>query len=228
MIRLINVNKSYCEANQQRIIYQDVSLDINSGETVALIGRSGSGKSTLLNLISGIDLPDSGQICIFDEIINELTEERRTLLRRQSMGFVFQFFNLIPTLTVQENLYLPLELNNKLSAHYKTQARQWLSQVGLATRANQYPDKLSGGEQQRIAILRALVHEPMILLADEPTGNLDRETGRHVLELMQTLIQQQGKTLVLATHSMEVAQIADRVLTVHDGRLSAAQTTDIL
>lgn len=219
MISIQNLCKSYREGNVQRVVLDSAGAAIAAGEIVALIGKSGSGKSTLLNLVSGIDLPDAGTIRIGDADITALSEQDRTLFRRRHIGFVFQFFNLIPTLTVAENLQLPLDLNGLLNAAKQDELNGLLRAVGLEARRDSYPDVLSGGEQQRIAILRALIHGPRVLLADEPTGNLDAETGRAVMDLLQRLVRQYRMTALIVTHSDEVAAIADRRYTVRDGAL---------
>lgn len=222
LVQLRGIYKSFREGERERVVFRDASLDIARGEWVFLLGRSGSGKSTLLNLISGIDMPDQGDVVVDSKILNRLSERDRTLFRRNGIGFVFQFYNLIPTLTVEENVLLPLELAGDLTAELRGRARDLLEQVGLAERAESFPDRLSGGEQQRVAVARALVHRPNLVLADEPTGNLDAETGRQVLELFQRLVRQTGTTMVLVTHSSEVARLADRVLTIRDGQLVRA------
>lgn len=219
LLRIENLTKSYREGESRRSIFADLSASIAGGEKVALLGRSGSGKSTLLNLISGIDQPDSGEVVIDGTPLHRLSEHQRTLFRRNHIGFIFQFFNLIPTLTVLENLLLPLELKGRLDAVAQEQARQLLAEVGLADRAASFPDRLSGGEQQRIAIARALIHRPKLLLADEPTGNLDADTGARVLDLLERLLLQSGGTLIMVTHSAEIARRAGRILTIADGRL---------
>ncbi len=194
----------------------DLNLDIAAGECVALVGRSGSGKSTLLNLISGIDPPLRGEVVIGGLNLGRMNERDRTLFRRRHIGFVYQFFNLLPTLTVLENLLLPLELNRRDPAR----AYALLEEVGLEPRAADFPDRLSGGEQQRVAIARALVHEPGLVLADEPTGNLDEDTGRRVLDLLTRLVRRNNGMLLIVTHAREVAAIADRVMVLADGRLA--------
>jgi putative ABC transport system ATP-binding protein len=222
LVELRGIFKSFSEGERERTVFRDASLVIAPGEWVFLLGRSGSGKSTLLNLISGIDMPDQGEVIVDAKPLNRLSERDRTLFRRNSIGFVFQFYNLIPTLTVEENILLPLELTRKLTPALRARARELLDQVGLADRMQSFPDRLSGGEQQRVAVARALVHQPKLVLADEPTGNLDAETGRQVLDLFQRLVRQTGTTMVLVTHSSEVAQLADRVLTIKDGHLVEA------
>jgi putative ABC transport system ATP-binding protein len=173
----------------------------------------------LLNLISGIDLPDAGDVLVEGRAINRMTERERTLFRRDRIGFVFQFFNLIPTLTVLENLLLPLELAGRGKGERARAARELLERVGLADREASYPDRLSGGEQQRVAVARALVHDPWLVLADEPTGNLDLETGRRVLDLLDELIRSSGRTMIMVTHSREVIGLANRLVTLREGRL---------
>ena len=218
-IALRNLRKHYTEGDQQRIIFADLNLDIGRGEFVALLGQSGSGKSTLLNLLGGIDLPDAGQIRISDWLLTALSEVERTRFRRRHIGFVFQFFNLIPTLTVAENLLLPLELNGLAAPDQRERALELLDQVGLGDRRASFPERLSGGEQQRLALARALVHGPWLLLADEPTGNLDAGTGERILELLLTLHRQAETTMVMVTHSREVAARADRILMLDNGRI---------
>ena len=219
IVELRGICKGFREGERERSVFRGASLLIDQGEWVFLLGRSGSGKSTLLNLISGIDLPDQGEVVVGTRVLNRLNERDRTLFRRNSIGFVFQFYNLIPTLTVEENVLLPLELVGPLTAGLRNRARDLLEQVGLADRAASFPDRLSGGEQQRVAVARALVHHPKLVLADEPTGNLDADTGRQVLDLFQRMLRPTGTTLVLVTHSAEVARLADRILTIRDGLL---------
>ncbi len=219
LIRLEGVSKSFEEAGRERVVLHEVNAEFASGEFVVLIGKSGSGKSTLLNLVSGIDTPSAGQVWVAGRDITRLAEHERTLFRRKNIGFIFQFFNLVPTLTVFENLLLLLELNGRAAKPERDRALDLLAQVGLADRRNAYPDKLSGGEQQRIAVARALVHDPLLVLADEPTGNLDVETGQQVLDLLDTLTRQAGKNLLMVTHSPEVVGLADRVFRMTEGHL---------
>ena len=191
------------------------------GELTAVIGRSGSGKTTLLNIISGIDNADGGEVFVGNSRVSHLNDDQRTRFRRVHIGFVFQFFNLVPTLTVFENVCFPLELNRKAHQEGRNRAMALLDRVGLADRTQAFPDRLSGGERQRVAIARALVHDPMLLLADEPTGNLDQETGQSVLTLMTELVRERGQCLIMVTHSMAFANQADRILTLHQGTLVA-------
>ncbi|WP_305043369.1 ABC transporter ATP-binding protein [Geoalkalibacter sp.] len=222
LLHLRGLTKSYREGESTRTVFADLETRIAKGERVALLGRSGSGKSTLLNLISGIDQPDRGEVIIHGTVLNRLGEHERTLFRRRHLGFVFQFFNLIPTLTVLENLLLPLELQGRRGPAEHQRALELLAAVDLAERAAAFPDRLSGGEQQRVAIARAIIHRPALLLADEPTGNLDADTGRQALDLLDTLVREQGATLLMVTHSTEVAARADRILTLRAGRLEEA------
>ncbi len=223
IIRLFDLRKDFAEAGKVRTVLDGVNMSIYSGEFVTLLGHSGSGKSTLLNLISGIEKPTSGSIAIQDVDITAFRERERTLFRRDHMGFVFQFFNLIPTLTVLENVTLPQELAGRDYQDAEDAAMALLEQVGLADRRDTFPDKLSGGEQQRVALARALVHNPMLVLADEPTGNLDEETGQWVLDLLLELTRRKGKTLIMATHNPDIALLADRVFRVHEGTISEEQ-----
>lgn len=226
IVRIQGVNRQYEEGGQQRRVLDHVDLEIQRGEFFVMLGKSGSGKSTLLNLISGIDQPDSGQIFIGETEITALDERRRTLYRRDHIGIVFQFFNLIPTLTVLENITLPVELGGGRRRDIERRARALLERVGLGDRADAFPDKLSGGEQQRVAIARALVHEPEVVLADEPTGNLDEETGQMVMQLLLELTRDAGKTLIMATHNPEIVPMADRVCRLHDGKPVITRQTD--
>lgn len=222
LIRIRALTRIYTEGDMPRRVLDSVNLDIYTGEFFVMLGKSGSGKSTLLNLISGIDESDSGQVWISDVEITALDQRRLTLFRRDHIGIVFQFFNLIPTLTVLENVTLPVELDGGNRRTANRRAMELLERVGLADRAAAFPDKLSGGEQQRVAISRALVREPRLVLADEPTGNLDEENGNSVLKLLLELTRDAGKTLVMATHNPEIVPFADRVGRIHDGKLSVS------
>ena len=219
IVQIRGLSKTYDEAGRTRLVLDRVDLEIEAGEFFVLLGKSGSGKSTLLNLMSGIDRPDAGQIVIGGTDITALSERQQTLFRRDYIGIIFQFFNLIPTLTVLENVILPDELRGMSRRDSEKLGRRLLERVGLADRAGTFPDKLSGGEQQRVAIARALAHEPTLVLADEPTGNLDEDTGRSVLALLLELTRDAGKTLVMATHNPDIVPLANRVCRIHEGKL---------
>jgi putative ABC transport system ATP-binding protein len=218
-LRFHDLTKSYHEGDLRRVVLQNTHAEFRSGEITAILGRSGSGKSTLLNLISGIDAPDSGQIWVDGRELTALSERDRTLFRRAQIGFLFQFFNLIPTLTVGENVSLPLELNRVPRPQATRKTQEMLDAVGLLDRWKTFPEKLSGGEQQRVALARALVHDPLLILADEPTGNLDEETAASVMSLLARLAREQDRTLLMVTHSQEAAAHADRILRLSHGQL---------
>ncbi len=218
-LRFQDLTKSYYEGDVRRVVLQNAHAEFQPGEITAILGKSGSGKSTLLNLISGIDAPDSGQIWVEGQDLTALSERERTLFRRAQIGFIFQFFNLIPTLTVGENVSLPLELNRVPKSEVRQKARDVLEAVGLLDRWETFPEKLSGGEQQRVALARALVHDPLLILADEPTGNLDEETGAQMMSLLARLARERGRTLLIVTHSLEAASHADRILRLSHGQL---------
>ena len=218
-VRVTDLCRSFAEGGKQHVVLDNLSAEFRPGEIVALRGRSGSGKSTLLNLISGIDAPDHGEVEVAGLNITAMSERERTLFRREHIGFVYQAFNLVTTLSVSDNVRLVLELNGVADPQAKHRIDQMLSAVGLADRAASFPDVLSGGEQQRVAIARALVHRPSLVLADEPTGNLDDKTAAGVLQLVDRLIRQAGGTMIIATHSAAVASSCDRVVEMHDGAL---------
>ena len=222
MLKVSGLTKRYQSGTVSQTIFDQLNLDIEQGEIVALVGASGSGKTSLLNLLSAIDSPDSGQVWIDGKDIHALAEPDRTLLRRQQLGFVFQFFNLIPTLSVGENIALPMELTGHDLTQIRQRVTRLLQQVGLDQMYDRFPDSLSGGEQQRTAIARALSHRPKILLADEPTGNLDEDSGQKVIALLNELARDQGTSMLIVTHSPSVAQTADRVLRLQHGELSVA------
>jgi len=219
-IQIDNLWKTFLEGNQKREVLRGTGADFAKGELIAILGRSGSGKSTLLNIISGIDEPDQGDIKINGLILTQQKETQRTLFRREKIGFIFQFFNLIPTLTVQENVSLPLELLGMDPGHAKRRTEEILDEVGLQDRLGTYPERLSGGEQQRVAIARALVHDPLLVLADEPTGNLDEQIGAQTLSLLDRLTRQAGKNLIMVTHNRDNAVFADRKFELKDGCLN--------
>ncbi len=219
LVNIHRITKSYVEAERELLVLDAVDIAFAEGEFVALLGPSGSGKSTLLNLMSGVDQPDSGDITINGTCITCLNERARTLFRRDHIGIVFQSFNLIPTLTIRENVALPYELQGKSRKQACIQAQNVLEHVGLGDRGDSYPDRLSGGQQQRVAIARALVHEPLLVLADEPTGNLDRRTSEEVMNLLLQMTREAGKSLIMATHSMEIIPHADHIFRIDNGKL---------
>jgi putative ABC transport system ATP-binding protein len=219
LVVLEGVRKAYDDGTTRHDVLAGADLELREGELVALLGPSGSGKSTLLNVIAGLDAVDAGTVRVAGSELGALDERGRTLLRRREIGFVFQFFNLVPTLTVLENVLLPLELTGRRD---RGAARALLARVGLESRAGSFPEELSGGEQQRIAVARALAHGPRLVLADEPTGNLDVATGAVVLDLLTGMVAERGTAMLIATHSADVVQRADRVLTLRDGHLEEA------
>ncbi len=219
LIMLRGLSKSYREGSTERSIFSDLTFSLPNPYAAAIIGRSGSGKSTLLNLLSGIDLPDSGEIEVLGFSVSAATEKERTLFRRRKIGFLFQFFNLIPVLTVWDNILLPLSLNSKNDKTSLARAEHLLDRVGLFDRRFAYPDHLSGGEQQRVALVRSLVHDPELLLADEPTGNLDEKNATIVLEALSSLLREERKSLIMVTHSREALGIAEGVFTMENQSL---------
>ena len=222
MIRLTDVTKVY-EADGQRVeALRGVSLQVGRGEFVALAGPSGCGNTTLLNLVGGIDVPTSGDVVVEGQELSHLSDRALSLYRREKVGFVHQLFNLLPTLTAVENVALPLLLKGSGGAGARAQARRQLEAVGMGHRGGHWPHQLSGGEQQRVAIARAIVHEPPIILADEPTGNLDSKAGTEVLDLLSWLVVAQGRTVLLATHNREAAGRAQRVVALRDGAVVPA------
>ncbi len=218
-VELIDLGKSYRQGETVRVVLRSARFGFEGGRSYAVRGRSGSGKTTLLNLIAGIDEPTHGEVRIDGVRLGRLTLGQRAGFRRHHVGFIFQFFNLIPTLTVLENVLLPLELAGAHGQPARAEALDGLARVGLAGRAGDFPDRLSGGEQQRVAIARALANRPRLLLADEPTGNLDQKTGDGVLDLLLERVQEERSTLILVTHSHTVAARADEVLTIENGVL---------
>ena len=219
MLTITDLSRSYREGGRVHRVLDRASAHIGAGEVVAITGRSGSGKSTLLNLVSGIDRAEGGTVELDGTTVTELTEPARTLWRRAHVGFIYQFFNLIPTLDVAENVRLVLELNGLRGADARARSAAVLAEVGLAARGASAVDQLSGGEQQRVAIARALVHQPKLLLADEPTGNLDEATAAEVVPVLLQLARARGATLLIVTHDAQLAQRADRILELHEGRL---------
>lgn len=217
VLEFIGVSKSY--AAHQVTALRELDLHIPAGRFIAIMGPSGCGKSTLLNLAGGLDMPTTGRVMLDGENLAEANDLRLTTLRRMKTGFVYQFFNLLPTLTVWENVALPLEIQHRLEAQVLTRVESMLARLGLSERGDFYPSQLSGGQMQRVAIARALIHEPGLIIADEPTGNLDSENGHLILELLKTLCRENGQTLIMATHSEEAASLADQIIRMRDGRI---------
>ena len=218
-LQVTALRKSYLEGGRSHVVLDGVDLTLEPGERVAVLGASGSGKSTILNLVSGIDRADSGEISVGGVRVDQLTEHERTIFRRERIGFVFQAYNLIHTLTVLENLLLPLELKGPLLSRDVDRARALLDDVGLLDRADAFPDRLSGGERQRIAVARSLVHEPTLILADEPTGSLDEERGERIVDLLEQMTKSGDGSLLLVTHSNDLASRMDRIVRLTHGRL---------
>jgi len=218
-LQVENVSRSFKRGQHHQHVLRHASFALQQGETVALLGRSGSGKSTLLNLLAGIDKADSGSITLAGTELTALQEPQSTLFRRRHIGFIYQSFNLVAGLTAAENVSLMLEMNGSKSAAALQQATELLERLGMGEHAEKFPALLSGGEQQRVAIARALIHRPALVLADEPTGNLDAETGQQVLEWLRAVLRENGSTALLVTHSLAVAQSADRILTLDQGHV---------
>jgi len=224
VLEVVEVCRGFGQGEQIVQAVQDVSLSLDAGELVALVGPSGCGKSTLLHLCGAMDQPTRGIVRLEGESLSSLDDDQLTRLRRRRVGFIFQFFNLLPTLTVTQNIALPLLLAGQSSAEVIREATRMAERVGLGARCDHYPQQLSGGEAQRAAIARAIIHGPALLVADEPTGNLDSENGTRVLELLFELNRQVGTAVLLATHDERVAAAADRVLYMRDGALVAEET----
>jgi putative ABC transport system ATP-binding protein len=223
MIQLDNVSRSYGSGAKAVPAVREISLLIETGSFVSIVGASGSGKSTLLNLMGALDRPTHGRVLLENHDLSQMSDAERTILRRSRIGFVFQFFNLLPTLTAAENIALPARLGRQSSKVAGRRAEELLERVGLTKRGHHRPDELSGGEMQRVAIARALMMDPPILLADEPTGNLDSATGLAILELLRG-VADESRTVVLITHDLNVARRGQRIITMADGRLSRDQT----
>jgi len=217
-IELIDVTKIYHQGDNPVVALDHLDLNVSKGEFLAITGKSGCGKSTLINILGGLDSPDQGQILINGEDITRMDDHRLTLFRRDQIGIIFQFFNLLSILSLEENIVLP-HLLKKNSIIIKSKIDDLLQTMGLYERRNHKPHELSGGEMQRAAICRALINDPEIILADEPTGNLDSTSGKQVLEILRRLRDEQGKTILLVTHSQEGEAMADRILTMRDGKL---------
>jgi putative ABC transport system ATP-binding protein len=217
VIAVRNVHKVFRQGDEEVRALAGVSLDVAAGEFVSIVGPSGSGKSTLLHLMGGLDVPSAGEIVIDGTAISRMTDDEITVFRRRKIGFIFQFFNLLPTYSAEENVALPLLLDRRRARDVRDRVRAALDQVGLAHRRRHRPDELSGGEMQRVAIARALVIEPVLILADEPTGNLDTRTGEQILGLIRDANRSRGSTVVLVTHDARAAAYADRIVTLKDG-----------
>lgn len=218
LIEVKNLSKVYGSGEAQVTALKNINLNIEQGEFAAIVGPSGSGKSTLLHLLGGVDKPSSGEVIIKGESIYKLKEKELAILRRRKLGFVFQFFNLIPVLTAEENIEMPVLLDNgKIDKNYMNEL---LKLLGLEERRNHHPSELSGGQQQRVSIGRALANKPSIILADEPTGNLDSKNSKEVLELLKYCAKKYNQTLILITHDINIAKSADRVITIEDGQIT--------
>lgn len=218
LIEVKNLSKVYGSGEAEVKALKNINLNIEQGEFVAIVGPSGSGKSTLLHLLGGVDKPSSGEVIIKGESIYKLKEKELSILRRRKLGFVFQFFNLIPVLTAEENIEMPVLLDNgKIDKNYMNEL---LKLLGLEERRNHHPSELSGGQQQRVSIGRALANKPSIILADEPTGNLDSKNSKEVLELLKYCAKKYNQTLILITHDINIAKSADRVITIEDGEIT--------
>ena len=226
MLQARQLTKEYQSGDHRLAVLRDVSFSIPDGAFVAIVGPSGSGKTTLLGLLAGLDVPTSGNVLVDGEDLGRLSEDRRAQLRGAKVGFVFQSFQLIPTLTALENVQVPLELRGDDGA--SARARELLGRVGLGDRAHHFPNQLSGGEQQRVAIARAFSNSPRLLFADEPTGNLDSETGARIVELLETLNRESGTTIVLVTHDLTLARRAQRIIRLADGVVISDSPTDTL
>ena len=220
IIKVNEVSKSFGEKENFNLVLDKVSLDIKKGEFVSLMGESGSGKSTLLYIIGGLDKPTEGSVVIDEKDINELKEKEIARFRRQDIGFVFQFYNLVQNLTVEENIMLPVVMDGKKEKDYKDRLDKILKIVGLEDKRKALPNQLSGGQQQRVSIARAVILNPKVILADEPIGNLDSKSGEEVMKLFKTLNKEEGVTILQVTHSEESAKYGDRVVRLKDGKIA--------
>ncbi|MGO0882513.1 ABC transporter ATP-binding protein [Clostridioides difficile] len=220
VIEAKNIVKEFKVGSITTKILRDVSLQVKKGEFVSIMGQSGSGKSTLLYILGGLDTPTSGKVYMNGTDISHFNDDKMSIIRRRNIGFVFQFYNLIPNLNVEENIMLPLLLDGKKINDYKKQLNEILEIVGLSDRRKHTPRELSGGQQQRVAIARALIGKPEILFADEPTGNLDSKTGLEIMQLLSKINQESGQTIIMVTHSLEAAESSNRIITVLDGVIS--------
>ncbi len=219
IIEIKDICKSFGEKNNRAQVLNNVSLTVGKGEFISLMGASGSGKSTLLYLLGGLDTPDSGEIFLNGREISRMRDREISKLRREGMGFVFQFFNLVQNLTVEDNILLPLVMDGRNPKKYRNKLDSILETVGLSDKRKSYPDQLSGGQQQRCAVARAVICEPEILLADEPTGNLDSKSGTEIMELFRRISSEKGITILMVTHSADCAAYSDRVINLSDGKI---------
>ena len=225
ILKITGLEKTYASGNKQLTVLQDITFDVEKGQTFSIVGPSGSGKTTLLGLSAGLDAPNAGSVALCGQDLKSLDEDQRAQLRNKEVGFIFQNFQLLPTLTALENVSVPLELQGATDAIQKS--KSLLEKVGLADRIHHYPSQLSGGEQQRVALARAFSNTPSILFADEPTGNLDAETGEKVIQLLLDLNKENGTTLVIITHDLELAKRTQQILTLKGGKIVTNQPTPV-
>ncbi|KJS79601.1 MAG: peptide ABC transporter ATP-binding protein [Desulfosporosinus sp. BICA1-9] len=218
-VRLDHVSKQYTQGKEQVVGLDNVSIEVKAGEFLAIMGASGSGKSTLLNLVAGLDKPSQGDIFLNNRKISDWKDNQLTLFRRQEIGFIFQLFNLIPTLSAEENAALPLLMAGQPRSVWQPKVSDWLKRVDLEGRRKHYPAELSGGQMQRIAIIRALIHQPSLILADEPTGNLDSKTGDQMLFILKEITEDLGVTVIMVTHDPMVAAYGHALISLKDGRI---------
>ena len=226
ILKITGLEKTYSSGNKQLTVLHDISFDVEKGQTFSIVGPSGSGKTTLLGLCAGLDEPNSGSVELCGEDLNDLNQDQRAQLRNKSVGFIFQNFQLLPTLTALENVSVPLELQGHKDAVKKSMTL--LEKIGLADRFDHYPSQLSGGEQQRVALARAFANAPSILFADEPTGNLDEETGEKVIQLLFDLNKEAGTTLVIITHDLDLANRTQQILRLKGGQILTNERTQVL
>lgn len=225
LLRLNDISKTYRQGKGEVLVLKDVNLEVKAGEVVSLLGPSGSGKSTLLQIIGLVDLPTSGSIYIDEKRCNQLTEDELTHIRRDKIGYIYQFHHLLPEFTALENVMMPLLIADKSRAHARKEAAEILTALGLGERLNNLPSELSGGEQQRVAVARALVSQPQLLLADEPTGNLDAVNGLNVMKLILNEAKVRKLTVILVTHNLELAHMTDRIVVLANGNINALSPT---
>lgn len=227
IVEVRSLRKVYPQGDETLVVLKSVSLDIKKGQFASIMGPSGSGKSTLLHLVGGLDRPTDGRVLIDGQAIEAMTDDELSAFRRRRLGFIFQFFNLLPTLTAIENVALPLLLDGQSMSRVHSKAAELLDFMGLSQRMHHRPDQLSGGQMQRVAIARALVTDPALILADEPTGNLDSETGSQVLTLLARLVRERGQSVVMVTHDLKAASYGNRLIRFRDGRIEADETFGI-